>query len=153
MAKYYVLTGETISADESHALGIVARITAPAEVETELKTLIAAGKFDKFRKRELPEKFRVIAGACTKENIENILAGRPPADVPEALAARIMKSIKRKAPLALRFVNEIIDQQACLSVADAVALELGRLQEIFSTADALEGLSSFGRRRPEYKGK
>jgi hypothetical protein len=34
----------------------------------------------------------------------------------------------------------------------AVEIELGRLQDIFSTADALEGLSSAGRRRPEFKG-
>jgi hypothetical protein len=33
-----------------------------------------------------------------------------------------------------------------------VEIELGRLQDIFSTADALEGLSSAGRRRPEFKG-
>jgi hypothetical protein len=35
---------------------------------------------------------------------------------------------------------------------DAVEIELERLKDIFSTADALEGLSSVGRRRPEFKG-
>jgi hypothetical protein len=35
---------------------------------------------------------------------------------------------------------------------EAVETELGRLNEIFSTADALEGLSSLGRKRPEYRG-
>jgi hypothetical protein len=35
---------------------------------------------------------------------------------------------------------------------EAVEIELGRLQEIFSTADALEGLTSMGRKRPTYKG-
>jgi hypothetical protein len=34
-----------------------------------------------------------------------------------------------------------------------VDLELSRLGEIFGTADALEGLSSMGRKRPEFKGK
>jgi hypothetical protein len=37
-------------------------------------------------------------------------------------------------------------------MAEAVEIELGRLQEIFSTADALEGLTSMGRKRPEYRG-
>ncbi len=35
---------------------------------------------------------------------------------------------------------------------DAVEIELGHLQEIFSTADALEGLTAMGRKKPEYKG-
>ena len=35
---------------------------------------------------------------------------------------------------------------------EAVEIELGRLNDIFSTADALEGLSTVGRKKPEYKG-
>ena len=46
-----------------------------------------------------------------------------------------------------------IDAQADKSIPEAVEIELGRLEEIFSSADALEGLSSLGRKRPEYKGK
>ena len=48
--------------------------------------------------------------------------------------------------------NEIIDQQVGKPMDEAIEIELERLQEIFSTADALEGLSSVGRRRPEFKG-
>ena len=48
---------------------------------------------------------------------------------------------------------EIIDRQAGKSIPDAVEIELAHLNEIFSTADALEGLSSLGRRRPEFKGQ
>jgi hypothetical protein len=33
-----------------------------------------------------------------------------------------------------------------------VEIELGRAQDLFSTADALEGLSSLGRKKPEFKG-
>ena len=35
---------------------------------------------------------------------------------------------------------------------DAIEIELARLNDIFSTADALEGLSTVGRKRPEFKG-
>jgi hypothetical protein len=45
-----------------------------------------------------------------------------------------------------------MDQQVGKSMEEAVEIELGRLNDIFSTADALEGLSSVGRRRPEFKG-
>jgi len=37
-------------------------------------------------------------------------------------------------------------------MTEAVEIELGRLNDIFSTADALEGLSSLGRKKPVYKG-
>ena len=33
----------------------------------------------------------------------------------------------------------------------AIEAELDRLKDIFATADALEGLSTVGRRRPEFK--
>jgi len=49
--------------------------------------------------------------------------------------------------------NEIIDAQKGKSIPEAVEIELSRLKEIFSTEDALEGLTSLGRKRPEYKGK
>ena len=68
------------------------------------------------------------------------------------LAARTAKFIGFKAPIALKLSNEIMDQQVGKSIEDAVEIELGRLNDIFSTADALEGLSSVGRRRPEFKG-
>ena len=44
----------------------------------------------------------------------------------------------------MKISNEIIDQQAGKSIEEAMEIELGRLNEIFSTADALEGLSSSG---------
>jgi len=48
--------------------------------------------------------------------------------------------------------NEVTDQQMGKSIEEGIDIELGRLNEIFSTADALEGLSSLGKKRPEYKG-
>ncbi len=64
-----------------------------------------------------------------------------------------MKVVGFKAPLAIKMANEIIDAQQGKPISEAIEIELNRLEEIFSTADALEGLSSLGRKRPEYKGK
>jgi len=93
-----------------------------------------------------------MAQACTKENVEKLLSGKPPEGVPEEIAAKIAKIVGYKAPLSLKLADEIIDQQMGKTMAEAVEIELGRLSEIFSTADALEGLSSAGRKRPEFKG-
>ncbi|MDZ7580256.1 MAG: hypothetical protein U5R30_06430 [Deltaproteobacteria bacterium] len=68
------------------------------------------------------------------------------------MAAKTAKIVGYKAPLALKIADDIIDRQIDKPMAEAVEIELKRLQEIFSTADALEGLTSMGRKRPEYRG-
>jgi len=39
-----------------------------------------------------------------------------------------------------------------MSIEEGIEAELARLQEIFSTADAFEGLSSVGKKAPAFKG-
>jgi enoyl-CoA hydratase/3-hydroxyacyl-CoA dehydrogenase len=152
LAKYYVFTGTTIAAQDAFELGIVTKLVEPAEVESAIQELVAGEKPEKYRQRALPEKFEPYALACSQENVDRLLSGDPPQGVSEGLAARTAKVIGFKAPLALKIGNEIIDQQVGKSMEEAVEIELGRLNEIFSTADALEGLSSVGRKRPEFKG-
>jgi len=152
LAKYYMFTGATITAQDAHALGMVTKLVAPSEVDAAIQELVAGGKPDKYREREIPEKFKPYAVACSQENVDRLLSGDSPQGVPEDMAARITKFIGFKAPLALKMGNEIMDQQVGKSMEEAIDIELGRLNEIFSTADALEGLSSLGRKRPEFKG-
>jgi enoyl-CoA hydratase/3-hydroxyacyl-CoA dehydrogenase len=152
LAKYYMFTGATISAQDAHDLGIVTKLVAPSDVDSAIKELIAQGKPEKYREREIPEKFKPYAMACSQENVARLLSGKPPEGVSEEFAAKTAKIIGFKAPVALELANEIIDQQAGKSMEEAVEIELGRLNDIFSTADALEGLSSLGRKRPEFKG-
>jgi len=152
LTKYYVFSGATINAQDADTLGMITKLVAPSEVDAAIQKLVAEGKPEKYREHEIPEKFKPYATACSQENVVRLLSGNPPEGVSEELAARTAKVIGFKAPLALKISNEIIDQQAGKSIEEAVEIELGRLNEIFSTADALEGLSSLGRKRPEYKG-
>ena len=152
LAKYYVFTGATISAQDAQDLGIVTELVLPAEVDATIQKLASQGTPDKYRKRDMPDKLKSLAKTCDNENVTRLLSGNPPEGVSEELASRTAKIIGFKAPLALKLSNEIIDRQAGKSIEEAMEIELGRLKEIFSTADALEGLSSLGRKRPEYKG-
>jgi enoyl-CoA hydratase/3-hydroxyacyl-CoA dehydrogenase len=152
LAKYYVFTGSTISAQDAHELGIVTELVAPSEVDATIQKFASQTLPDKYRKRDIPDRFQSLARVCDKENVVRLLSGKPPEGVPEELAARTAKIIGFKAPLALKISNEIIDEQDGKSLEEAIEVELGRLNESFSTADALEGLSSLGRKRPEYKG-
>ena len=152
LAKYYVFTGAPISAEDAQALGIITRLVATADVDSTISALVSEGKPDKYRPREIPEVFKPLAQVCSSENVARLLAGKQPEGIPDDLAAKTAKIIGYKAPLALKLADEIIDQQISKSIGEAVEIELGRTKEIFSTADALEGLSSLGRKKPEYKG-
>jgi len=153
LAKYYVFTGAPLSAADAHALGIVQHLVQPAEVEATIRQMAAGGKPDKYRSRPIPETFQQLARLGSADNVAALLAGRLPEGVDGALAEKAAKMVGYKAPLALKAADEIIDGQIGKSMTEAVEIELGRLEEIFSSADALEGLSSLGRRKPEYTGK
>ena len=151
LAKYYTFTGMPLSAKDALSLGIVTRLVKPAEVDSALEEL-AVTTIDKYGDREIPEKFEALAKLGAPENVSRLLSGQLPEHASQDLAAKTAKIVGYKAPLALKLANEIIDAQTGLSIRDAVEVELGRLSEIFATADALEGLSSAGRKRPEFTG-
>jgi enoyl-CoA hydratase/3-hydroxyacyl-CoA dehydrogenase len=152
LAKYYVFTGTPITAQDAQELGIVTKLIRPAEAEAAIKELAAAGKPEKYQQRNLPARFKPFAQACSPDNVAKLLSGNLPEGIPDDIAVKAAKFIGYKAPIALKLANEIIDRQVGKSMAEAIEIELGCLNEIFSTADALEGLSSLGRKRPEFKG-
>jgi len=152
LAKYYTFTGAAISATDAHALGVVTVLTTPADVPRALTAMIGGEKVEKYRSRDLPGQFSEVAKTCDPENVEKLLSGQPLSGVSPELAARTAKTVGFKGPIALKMANEIIDLQAALTIAEGVELELGRLEAVFSTADALEGLSStLEKRRPSFK--
>ncbi len=153
LAKYFAFTGAFISAADALALGIVTKLVEPAGVDAVLQTLAAGAKPEKYALREIPGKFKPLAALFDTGKVAALLAGKSPEGANAELAGKVVKTLGYKAPLALRIADEIIDRQAGLTMREAVEVELGRLQEIFATADALEGLSAVGRRRPEFKGK
>jgi enoyl-CoA hydratase/3-hydroxyacyl-CoA dehydrogenase len=152
LAKYYVFTGANLSAQDAFELGMITKLVEPAAIDSAIKDLCAEGKPQKYGPKAIPEKYAPLAAACSPENIGRLFSGQPPEGVAEDLAAKTARVIGFKAPIALKIGNEIIDQQVGKSIEEAIEIELGRLNDIFSTADALEGLSSLGRKRPEFKG-
>lgn len=153
LAKYYVLTGAPMNAGDAEALGVVNQVVDQAGVGAALDSMIDRGRVDKYALRDFPARFGQFERAFSPDNLHRVLSGLPPVDVPEETAEKILKALKHKAPLALLAASELIDGQVRMFIEDGIALELGRMQEMFLTADALEGISSAGRRRPEFKGK
>lgn len=153
LAKYFTFTGALLSAKDAFSLGIVTRLCEASEIPATLADMIAAGKPDKYRKREIPEAFKALDTAFGPEHSANWLAGKAPDGLSPEVSAKTLKTIGFKAPLALEIANKIIDGQATGSIEAGIELELGCLNQMFSTADALEGLqSTLDRRRPTFSG-
>ncbi len=153
LAKYYVFTGKSIRSGEAYDLGIVTRLVELPGVSRAVREVVDGGKFDKYRPREIPPAYDELKKACSQENVEKLLSGQAPAGVNETLADKTARAISRKAPLALKIANELIEAQFEVPIDEAIELELGRLHEIFYTEDALAGLSAPPGRPPQYKGR
>ncbi len=153
LAKYFVFTGKGIKAEEAYQMGVVTKLVEPAQTEAAIKELVAKGKFDKYSPRELPKNLEVMKAAFSDDNVKRLLAGQEPEGVDSEVAAKLVKIIKRKAPVALNMANELIDAQSKVSIKEAVELELQKLHEIFATEDALAGLSTPPGTPVEFKGK
>ncbi|HED23699.1 MAG TPA: 3-hydroxyacyl-CoA dehydrogenase/enoyl-CoA hydratase family protein, partial [Firmicutes bacterium] len=152
LAKYYIFTGKNISAEEAFELGIVTKLVEPTEVDKAIKEVIAGGKFDKYRPREMPSKYDQAKAACTPENVERLLKGEAPQGVDPNFAEKTAKIVAKKAPIALKMANELMEAQSKVSIKEAIDIELGKLYDIFATEDALAGLQSPGR-PPKFEGK
>jgi len=154
LAKYYTFTGRGLPAQDLYDLGIAIKLVEPAELDKAIKEVCAVPAPDKFRKRQIPARFKEMEDVCSPDNVKLLLSGKKPTGVSDEFAEKTMKTVARKAPLALKVSNELIDGQEKVSIREAIDLELGKMIKIFSTADALTGLSSAGSKEPPvYQGR
>ena len=70
----------------------------------------------------------------------------------DPLKVKTAKMIASKAPVALKMTNTIIDEGYEKPLKEGIKEELAHNKEIFSTKDALTGLTSIGR-EPHFEGK
>jgi enoyl-CoA hydratase/carnithine racemase len=69
------------------------------------------------------------------------------------MVSRQLKSLSRTAPIALSMASDLLNDAVLTgdNLQQGLALELERLDDIFASSDALEGLSALIQgRRPNY---
>jgi enoyl-CoA hydratase/3-hydroxyacyl-CoA dehydrogenase len=155
VTKYLIFTGRLISAEEAFSIGLVDYVFGPEEIDARIAALVAEGKLIPRKGRgsgDLTEEWRNIQNLFADDNIGAWLAGEY-LESDDPLAAKAAKVLAGKAPIALRLVNGIIDRGFELPLAEGIKQELAHLNEVFSTADALTGLSSVGKGRPAFEGR
>jgi len=153
LAKYYVLTGKSLPAKTAHDLGIVTELVEPTGINKAIKNIVEGEKIDKYRERNIPEKFEEYKKIFKDENLKKLLSGNIPQNSDKEKTDKIKKILSRKAPLAIKIADELIDAQSEVDIDKAIELELDRLVEMFSTSDALKGLSARPGSKVEYEGK
>ena len=155
LAKYLIFTGRIISADDALAIGLVDYVFAPDEIDQRIEEAIAKGTLTSKKgpdERELIDPWKKIKSLFADENIEDWLAGKYK-NSDDPLAAKTAMIIDKKAPLALKYTNQIVDAGYSKPLKEGLKEELAHLYEIFSTKDALTGLTNVGKKDISYQGK
>jgi enoyl-CoA hydratase/carnithine racemase len=138
LAKWLVLSGETVTAEQALAIGLIDRVVAYEQLDAAIRECVAQGPVLERTPHAVPEAFRATASKYESADVESLRASE--------------KRVGFKAPIAVRIASALIDEGDGTAIEQGIALELSHLEEIFSTADAYEGLSSLGKRRPVFKG-
>lgn len=137
LAKWLVLTGETVTAEQALSIGLIDRVVEYEDLEAAIRECVAKGPVNSRVPPPVPDAFRDIASRF-EGRLDSLRASE--------------KRLGYKAPIALRLASELIDGGEGRAIEQGIAMELSHLEEIFTTADAYEGLSSLGKRRPVFKG-
>jgi enoyl-CoA hydratase/3-hydroxyacyl-CoA dehydrogenase len=145
LARYFVFTGQNITAQDAYDLGLVHRLVAPEEIGTAIRELTdMTDDTDKYAPRRIPERFAPMADLFAGGRVN----GWDHAPEP------VKKMLARKSPKALAMADEIMTAQEGLPMDAAVACELDSLKALFSSEDAFEGLSAAAaHRKPVFTGK
>ncbi len=154
LAKYLVLTGQMLDADTALRMGLIG-YKAPA-VEIDEKIVEISSDPSVLTKKlkplsELPDDLRKVEELFDDEHIDQLLSGKGIEQ--NSLAGKLAKAISSKAPLAIKTANMVMDKGEKLPLKEALELERSHAVDIFRTEDALEGLMSMGKKKPEFKGK
>jgi enoyl-CoA hydratase/3-hydroxyacyl-CoA dehydrogenase len=155
LAKYLLFTGRIISAENALAIGLVDYVFAPDEIDQRIEEMIEKGTLTPRKghdESELIDPWKKIKSLFADESIDDWLSGKY-RDSDDPLAAKTAMIIDKKAPLALKFTNQIVDTGYPKSLKEGLKEELAHLYEIFSTKDALIGLTNVGKKNIPFEGK
>jgi enoyl-CoA hydratase/3-hydroxyacyl-CoA dehydrogenase len=150
LTRWLVMSGHTLSAEEAAAIGFVDAVVPHEELDAACRAAIGRGKTHAAR-AALSSKHRALESFFAGNDAETLRLGKADTGGDEALG-KAMKRVSFKAPIALRLAGKLIESGAALPLEEGLALELAHLEEIFSTKDAYEGLSTLGKKSPVFQG-
>ena len=158
-ARFAVLAGNFLDAGSAASFGLLTHLVDPSEVEQTVSAISSSGKpSNKYPARPTDSSHPAAAFALefyNDANMESLAAGNCPEgfDPEDKMVSRQLKSLSRTAPIALSMASDLLNDAVLTgdNLQQGLALELERLDDIFASSDALEGLSALIQgRRPNY---
>jgi enoyl-CoA hydratase/3-hydroxyacyl-CoA dehydrogenase len=140
-----------LGADEALEIGLVDRVVPHEQLDEAIREAIENPPPEGDGSPRDP-RFDAIEALFGSTSVEDLRQGKGDPGGDPGLA-RALKQVGFKAPIALKLAERLIDEGGAVPLADGLKMELSHLIEIFNTADAYEGLSSLGKRRPVFKGE
>ena len=157
LARWAVLGGNFMNSQIAYDIGLLTHLVDLSEVDAAVIQCSASGKpANKYPGKPTNNASPVVKFASdfySDNNLSVLLSGGCPAgyDAADKTISRQLKNLKYTAPIALSMASELIDITSNTSLSEGLDSELSKLTEIFSTRDALEGLSALIEgRRPTY---
>lgn len=161
LTRWLVLTGQIIDAKTAQAIGFIDEVVSRDDLDAAARRAIEKGKADRSGPALSAPPERALANPMltglarffAEHDAERILTGEvETGGSPEM--EKMVGRIRGKAPLALRLADRLIRDGSTQPLAQALRGELGAIEEIFRSADALEGLSALlARRAPKFVGR
>ena len=158
IGRWAVLAGNFMNAQTATDVGLVTHLVDVNDVNATIESIHSTGKpANKYPGTPSNESSPVVQFAkkfYADENMETLLSGGCPEgfDAEDKTVARQLKSLKFTAPIGLAMASARIDATGTMTLSKGLEMELEGLNEIFSTEDALEGLSALIEgRRATYK--
>ena len=158
-ARFAILAGNFLDAGSAASLGLLTHLVDPSEVEQTVSGISASGKpSNKYPASPADSSHPAATFALefyNDANMESLAAGNCPEgfDPEDKMVSRQLKSLSRTAPIALSMASDLLNDAVLTgdNLEQGLALELERLEDIFASSDALEGLSALIQgRRPNY---
>jgi enoyl-CoA hydratase/3-hydroxyacyl-CoA dehydrogenase len=151
IAKYLVLSGQMLSAEEAAKIGLIDAVVPIAELDSAVFTALSKGIVENRQSKSVPEEYQPIAEYFEGNRLDEIVAGNCKAE--EFDAQKLAGRLKKKAPIAMAMAEDIIERGADLLLEQGLELELDGLLEIFATSDAYIGLQSIGGKPATFSGR
>jgi enoyl-CoA hydratase/3-hydroxyacyl-CoA dehydrogenase len=159
-ARYAVLAGNFLDAETASAFGLITHLVDQNEVTKTISEIVIGGKpHNKFKHQTRDNENKNVIFAKKYYSDDNIKCVLERNEIPgiqeldERMVMRQVKLISYTAPIALEIASDLLEiaNSDEVSLTDGLNQELAKLEAIFSTNDAFEGLSSLIEgRKPSY---
>ncbi len=160
LAKWLIYTGQFLDGKTAVQIGLADKFVDRADLKAAVADAIAAGKNAAKRQGTaidgLPksiadnERYAGLAQFFDNYPVSSVLGNEVPGGVEHI--EKLVGKIKSKAPIALATSEDLIDRGGSGPLEDGLSMEMAEMERVFRTVDAMEGLTSLGKKRPEFTG-